>query len=68
MQRWFLGTRSLSQIFLSKIFISQIFISQIFASKIVRSKIFTFRILYLGYYIYEINISDMTRYLCQFVS
>ena len=25
------------------------------------------RILYLGYHIYDINIADMTRYLCQFV-
>ena len=30
-------------------------------------KVFIPRILYLGYHIYEINISDMTRYLCQFL-
>ena len=27
-----------------------------------------YRILYLGYYVYEINILDMTRDLCQFVA
>ena len=76
-QRWFLATKSLSQIFISKTFISQIFISKIFISKIFISKIFIsgifiskifiYKILYLGYYINEINISDITRYLCQFV-
>ena len=61
-QRWFLATRFLSEIFVSEIFVSEIFVSEIFISKI-----FISRILYLGYHIHEINSSDMTGYLCQFV-
>ena len=53
--------------FICKIFISQIFISKIFISKVFISEISISRILYLGYHIYEINISDLTRYLCRFV-
>ena len=71
-QRWVLATRFLSQIFIPKIFISQIFISKILISKIFISEIFISkicisRILYLGYHIYEIIISSMTKCVCQFV-
>ena len=76
MQRWLFATKSLSQIFISEIFISKIFISGIFISKIFISgifiskifisgifisKIFISRILYLGYHINEINITDITN-------
>ena len=64
-QCWFLATRSLSQIFISQIFISQMFISKVLISKIFISKIFISEISYL--HTYEINILDMTRYLCPFV-
>ena len=49
LQRWFLATRCLSQIFRSQIFISQIFIS-----RYLYLRYLYLRCSYLGYYIWDI--------------